>query len=290
MSGDTPPIRHVYDAKAFALEGHLQLPLRAEIEKQAYLDLPENGGYLSQHTGQYRLGGIFSFRASYTQVAGNLDTFKPEHAYVSLATAVLEDFNILDVVTADRVVAQVSTRHPLIPSGPPYDRHIPDVTFLGTRFENLRIAGHEVKFDLNLDFFGSKPGNDAPWSSKKELRESVAAQYDSIRRQSDLPREIAERYNRVPSNLGPQESVECSLVQRSECSHPGVRTFGHVIDIPHFGRVYLATVRLVETPEPTGAISTLIRLTMIEAKLGCIANGGGSAGNAITNGGTKGGG
>jgi hypothetical protein len=282
MPGDPPPREHIYDAQAFALEGDLQLPLRAEIKPQAYLDLPENGGYLSQHTCEYRLEGIISFRAAYTQVAGNLD-LKHGHGYVTLATAVLEDFNILDVVTADRVVAQASTEHPLNGS-------IPEITFLGTRFDNLRIAGHPVRLELDLDFFGARPENDAPWSSKKDFRERVAAQYDNICSQSNLPAEIAERYNRLPSNPNPQESIECSLVQRAEGSYPG-RTFGHVIDIPHFGRVYLATLRLVETRDPTtGTISTLYRLTMIEAKMGCIANGSASAGTTIVNGKGKGGG
>lgn len=282
MPGDRSPREHVYDAQAFALEGDLQLPLRAEIKPQAYVDLPPAGGYLSERARDFRLEGVISFRSAYTQVAGNLDR-KPGHGYVTLATAVLEDFNILDVVTADRVVAQVSTEHPL-------DGSTPDITFLGTRFDNLRIAGHPVRLDLDLDCFGARPGNDAPWSSKKDFRERVAAQYENIRRQSNLPDEIAERYNRLPSDPNSQESIECSLVQRAEGSYPG-RTFGHVIDIPHFGRLYLATVRLVETPDPaTGTINTLFRLTMIEAKMGCIAGGSASGGNTITNGGTKGGG
>ncbi len=279
MPGDRPPREHIYDAQAFALQGDLQLPLRAEIRPQAFADLPKVGGYLSERVHDYRLEGVISFRAAYTQVAGNLDR-KPGHGYVTLATAVLEDFNILDVVTADRVVAQVSTEHPL-------EGCVPEVTFLGTRFDNLRIAGHPVRLDLDLEFFGAKPGNDDSWSKSNGLRERVAAQYDNIRRQANLPAEIAERYNRVPSNPVPQEPIECSLVQRAEGSYPG-RTFGHVIDIPHFGRVYLATVRLIEIPEPAaGTVSTLIRLTMIEAKMGCIANGSASGGNTITNGGTK---
>jgi len=280
MPCDRPLKEHIYDAQAFALEGDLQLPLRAEIKPQAFLNLPPIGGYLSQHACAYRLEGIVSFRAAYTQVAGNLDR-KPDHGYVTLATAVLEDFNILDVVTADRVVAQVSIEHPL-------NGFIPGITFLGTRFDNLRIAGHPVRLELDLEVFGTKPENDDPWSKSRELRERVTAQYDHIRRQSSLPAEIAERYNRLPSNPGPQESIECSLVQRAEGSYPG-RTFGHVIDIPHFGRVYLATVRLVETPDPvTGTISTLFRLTMIEAKMGCIGSGSIAGGNTITNGGGKG--
>lgn len=279
MSGDEPRTRFVYDARAFALEGDLQLPLRAEIKPQAFLDLPEVGGYVSQHQCDYRLEGIISYRSAYTQVAGNQD-LKEGHGRVTLATAVLEDFNILDVVTADRVVAQISAEHPP-------DEDIPEITFLGTRFDNLRIAGHPVEPELDLDFFGAKPDNDAPWSSNRDLRERVAAQAEAIRRQSNLPADVAERYNRTPSDSGSQVSIECSLVQHAKVPSPG-RTFGHVIDIPHFGRVYLATVRLVETPDKkTGRISTLYKLTMIEAKMGCIANGSASAGNAVTNGGTK---
>lgn len=282
MSGDSIPYEHIYDAQAFALEGDLELPLRAEIKPQAFVDLPKSGGYLSERARDYHLEGVISFRAAYTQVAGNLDR-KPGHGYVTLATAVLEDFNILDVITADRVVAQVSTEHPL-------DGSVPDVTFLGTHFDNLRIAGHPVRLDLDPNFFGTKPDNDSPWSSKKDFRERVTTQCDNIRHQSNLPAEIAERYNRLPSNPNPQESIECSLVQRAEGSYPG-RTFGHVIDIPHFGRVYLATVRLLETRDPkTDRISTQFRLTMIEAKMGCIANGSASGGTTITNGKGKGGG
>jgi len=180
-------------------------------------------------------------------------------------------------------VAQVSSEHPL-------DGSVPEITFLGTRFDNLCIAGHQVRLDIDFDCFETRPENDAPWSSKKDFRERVAAQYENIRSRPNLPEEIAERYNRFPSNPGSQVAIECSLVQRAESSCPG-RIFGHVIDVPHFGRVYLATLRLVETRDPgTGRISTLYRLTMIEARMGCIAHGSASAGNTIVNGGTRGGG
>jgi hypothetical protein len=280
MPGTAPP--HIYDAQAFALEADLELPLRAEIRPQAFVSLPPTGGYLSERAHDYRLEGVISFRSAYTQVAGNHDR-KPGHGDVTLATAVLEDFNILDVVTADRVVAQVSTEH--LPDG-----YVPTVTFLGTRFENLRIAGHKVEIELNRDLFAEKPENDAAYSQDRRFRECLAEQYNTFRKQTNLPAEIAERYNRLPSNATPQESIECSLVQRAEGSYPG-RTFGHVIDIPHFGRVYLATVRLVETEYKDAEGThpqTLIRLTMIEAKMGCIGNGSASGGNTITNGHGKG--
>lgn len=279
-----PPSReHLYHAEAFALDADLQLPLKSPVKPQAYVKVAESGGYLSERALDYRLEGVFSFRHAYTQVSGHRD-LKPGHGFVTLATSVIEGFNVLDVVTADRIVAQISTEHPL-------EGYIPEVTFLGTRFEGLKIAGHPVHLDLDTNLFGAKPENDAPYS-RSAFRDAAAKQCDKLRGLRGLPPEVGERYNRVPSSPAPQGSIECSLVHQAEGSYPG-RSFGHVIDIPHFGKVYLATVRLEESaPHPTKGtpMRTLIKLTMVEIKMGCIGSGDGSAGNTIVNGQGRGGG
>src|SRR5439155_10804820 len=51
---------------------------------------------------------------------------------------------------ADRVVGQISTEQPL-------EGDVPIVTFLGTRFENLKIGGHKIDPQLNLNLCGPKP-------------------------------------------------------------------------------------------------------------------------------------
>ncbi len=272
---------HLYHAEAFALQGDLHLPLKTPIKPQAYVKLAESGGYLSERAVDYRLEGIFSFRHAYTQVSGHLDV-KPGHGHVTLATSVIEGFNVLDVVTADRIVAQISTEHPL-------DGYIPDVTFLGTRFEGLKIAGHPVELDLDTGLFGEKPKKDAP-HSRGDFGDNAAKQCKKLLSLAKLPAEVNQRYNQVPSKSTPKRSIECSLVHQAEGSYPG-RSFGHVIDIPHFGKVYLATVRLEESdphPKKGTPMRTLIQLTMVEIKMGCIGSGDGSGGSTITNGGKKG--
>lgn len=284
MPGEPTTKEHLYHAQAFALDADLQLPLHSPIKPQAFVQIAESGGYLSERAVDYRLEGVFSFRSAYTQVSGHRDV-KPGHGYVTLATSVIENFNILEVVTADRIVAQVSTEHPIV-------GYVPTVTFLGTRFENLRIAGHPVHLKLDPDFLGPRSADDAGYSTGRDFRDRVAAQREAFSTQSNLPAEISARYNRLPSNSAPQESIECSLVTHAEGGYPG-RTFGHVIDIPHFGKVYLATVRLEESdPHPKSGVptSTKISLTMIEVKMGCIGSGSGSAGNTVVNGHGKGGG
>src|ERR1700733_7261406 len=101
-----------YFAEATALAGKLLLPLEQEIKPQAFAKLPDKGGYLAQRADKFRVESAISYESAHTQVAGNREK-KPGHGYSTLVTSVIEGLNILDVVTADLVVAQISTEHPL---------------------------------------------------------------------------------------------------------------------------------------------------------------------------------
>lgn len=276
-----PDRYHTYFAEAFALRGHLHLPFEQKFCAPASVKLNPEGGYISQHTDNYRLGGVMSFRSAYTQVAGNRE-IKTDKGWKTLSTAVIEDFNVMEVVTADRIVAQMATDHPL-------EGYVPSVTFLGTRFENLRIAGHEVKLDINPDILGPKPAKDQPYVNDRDFRGRVIEQYERIRSHKNLPDALRARYNQVPSKSEKRESIECSLVNQAEGSYPG-RSFGHIIDVPHFGKIYLATLEVKESDlnKKTGyPETTTISLTMIKVDMGCLGNGDGSGGGLINNGGTK---
>jgi hypothetical protein len=273
--------KHFYHAEASVLCGHLNLPFAEKIRPQAFLKLCEHGGYFSQHIDNYRLEEVISIRSGYTQVAGNPDT-KPGHGWNTLTTSVIEGLNVMEVVTADRVVAQISTDHPL-------EGYVPTVTFLGTRFENLRIAGHPVELDLDPNILGAKPAGDAPYTSDSGYLQRVTSQYERIRSSKDLPEEILKRYNQLPSSSANRESIECSLVNQAEGSYPG-RSFGHVIDVPNFGKIHLAVLRLHQSDlkENTDIPKkTLINLTMIDIEMGCIGGGKIGIGNGQTNGTTQ---
>ena len=204
---DTPERYHIYDAEAEALSGNLTLPLIQEVKPPTFVKLNERGGYVSQHAENFRLGGAVSFRSAYTQVGGNPST-KSDHGWNTLTTSVIEGLNVLDIVTADRIVAQISTDHP--PVG-----YVPTVTFLGTRYENLRIAGHAVKVSLDLNMLGDKPKNDASYTSDRDFIKRIAAQRDHIQSQKDIPTGISTRYNRLPSISDKQGKIECSLVNQT---------------------------------------------------------------------------
>ena len=288
------PFGHHYHAEATVLRGHLHLPLKQYIHPQAFARLPEEGGYISQHAHDYRLEHVIAYTTAYSQVAGHQE-IKLGRGYNTLATAVVEGLNVLDVVTADRVVAQLSTEHPL-------EGHTPRISLLGTRFENLRIAGHPVEFDfdsgdIDLDFFGDRPEDDTPYTRHAAFVEKVSRQHAHVRRRhSEHPESIGalftdlkDRFSRTPESFaggdGQEESVECSFVNQATGRYPG-HTCGHVIHIPHFGTLYLGVLHIHHTPRHPqwNYPATTVELSMIKMRLGCAIAGTTDVATTRTNG------
>jgi hypothetical protein len=275
---DTNGRTHTYHAEATILEGFLRLPIEREVKPLGMVALSEKGGYRTERVKDFHLEEVLSYRSAYTQVAGNHDV-KPGHGWATLTTVVVEGLNVLEVLTADRVVGQIITDHPLV-------GYVPHVSFLGTRFDNLRIAGHPVKVELDAHILGTKPADDGPYSLDSGVKARVAAQYDRIRKQDSLPADLEERYNSLSSTLGSREAVECSLVNQAAGSYHG-QTYGHVIRVPHFGTINLAKVTVTHDDFKEGTNipeKTTIRLTMLDLELGCAISGGVGVGTGSTNG------
>jgi hypothetical protein len=258
---------HNYHAEASILEGQLKLPLVQEIKTQAYAKLHEKGGYFAQHEQDYKLEGVISFRKAYTQVAGNVAR-KEGHGWSTLATSVVEGLNVLEVVTADRVVAQVSLAYPTI-------GYVPHITFLGTRYDNLKIAGHPVECELDLDIFGPKPDGDKGYLDKGNsvLLDKIERQHGNVQKHPSLIKELIERYTGFSREAENPEAVECSLVHQAGGKFPG-NCFGHVIHIPNFGSVVLGSLR-IEHSDYKGGVpkKTMVLLKMLELHMGCVSDG-----------------
>jgi|HubBroStandDraft_1064217.scaffolds.fasta_scaffold07669_2 hypothetical protein len=281
-TGKTNGRTHTYHAEAHVLEGGLQLPLTQEIKPQAYVKLPEQGGYYPQRVENYKLEEIISFRTAYTQVAGNLVP-KKDHGHSTLATSVIEGLNVLEVVTADRIVGQVITEHPLV-------GNVPHISFLGTRFENLRIAGCLVDVKLNLDILGARSESDLPYTQDPALKSRIASQFGRLGEHQSLLAEMREGFHQLfpATAIGEQkrEPLELSLVSEVTGVYPG-RGLGHVIRIPGFGTIVLARVALTHQEIKKDGIilkATTVRLTMIDFKLGCPVTGDFTAATTINNG------
>ncbi len=102
---------HSYNADAMILDGFLRIPVEKEIKPLGAVSLSEKGGYRSERVEDFHLDEVISYRSAYTQVAGNLDR-KPGHGWATLSTVVVEGLNILEVLTADRIVGQIIADYP----------------------------------------------------------------------------------------------------------------------------------------------------------------------------------
>jgi hypothetical protein len=199
-----------YHAEGHAFSGHFTRPLTQQIEALAGVSLPLSGGHGRSHAEEFSIGQMVSVKKAYSHVSGSQGNDKK---YNSHTTVVLEGVNILDVVTADRIVARLTSEHD--PDPKQREGHI---IALGTKFENLRISGCpvEVEFDHEL-FLKNK--------TFAALSKNLAALKKSGR--------MAEESNGV---------ILCSLVKTLKADCPGVTVEGHVITVEHFGKIYVGEV------------------------------------------------
>jgi len=177
-------------------------------------------------------------------VAGTRSS-KVGYGWVTLATSVVTGLNVHDMVTADLVFAQVSTEHPL-------EGYVPSVTFLGTRFENLRIGGRELEPVFDLGICGPKPDGDKPYLQDPGFLSRVSQQYERINSVPGLPDWARQQYHWDPAAVGQTGKVECSLVANVAQAAPGT-SFGPSVRVPGFGKVSLATL----------AVDRAFHLTMV---------------------------
>src|SRR6267154_1891082 len=253
---------HVYHAGAHILSGDLEHPIKQPIEHygNVVLEKTRRESLFTESVGETTIEGLISFKAGHTRVIGSQlrdkkDFWGDDHSgWVTQSASVLEGFNVGDVITADRVVAQVSAEHSLTYG------HVPKVTFLGTRFENLRVAGYPVQLELNLGICGNKPEGDRTYLQDGAFLDRVQGQLNSIADAKGLPEALEKQYDAKiayindlkkhadgGSNGGRigHSKLQCSLIKNiAPIPIPGVRVFGNMIFVPDFGTVALAEVEV----------------------------------------------
>jgi hypothetical protein len=235
---DAMPTQYLYNAHGHALSGRIDRPFEDLIEVQAGTSLPITGGYGSSRADHFRYKEIISFKAAYTQVSGS----RKDGSYTTLVSSTIEGLNILDVITADRIVARLSSQHTPAEA----EAHI---VLSGSQFENLRISGCPVQPEFRSDLF---------------LRlDTFAAVRKELETSAEFRRIALDPYQTGQPQPLPDHSgvVLCSLVTVKDISAtcPGVTRLAHGYVIPQFGRVFLGEV-ICEHRKRT--------LTMVRAELG----------------------
>jgi hypothetical protein len=236
-----------FRADAHALGGYLEEPFEKNIPTLAPVSLPSVGGFAMARSEAFTLAEIITCSSAYTRVSGR------EHADGSisiLVTAAVEGLNLLEVLTARRIVAQVSIWVPK-GNGPPR------FSLTGSRFEGLQVAGGGGY---------PKPNPDPQQPQSHEPGRSQALVWPDVQRiglaQAGNPAQTSHKSHKwVTSDLtaGKEDDNFCCRVDGLDGSGP------HILEIPGFGRITLG--QLLLTPES-------VQLIAIRADLGCPVKGG----------------
>jgi hypothetical protein len=285
---------YYFRSDATALGGFLKEPLHKNIPTLASTSLPAVGGFATARSGAFNLDEVVSFSSAYSLVTGREteETGTLSDGSIStLTTSVVENLNILQVVTVERVVAQVSVT---VPKGAGQRR----VSFAGSRFEGLQLAGRKRDPKMNMELHqpgASKGGQELPltWQTIQKAGQSQAERLiKGLEGGSpDVNQWAKIRYEWMTKSAAVQPSpgdpLLCSLVdgfQDTEAvateadGHPG-----HIVEIPGFGTIILG--ELLVTRDSVQLVSIRAELvgpivgTLTAATATANVSGGGGQGN-----------
>ena len=247
------PTRFRFHGYAIGAGGRIRRPQTEFIEVQAASALPQIGGRGSARSDDFNHRGILKFGAAYTTVTGISHGSGPTDSRISHRTHVqstVEGLNILDVVTLDRVVANVESTT--------VAGHEPTFRLLGTEFRGLRISGIPVAVDLATDVFDLHETHSALIEACRTL-ESVRNLMDRL-----ILRDRVGDAPRLPEITG---VTPVSIVRGLTPEREGLDICGHVIRVPGFGTIRLAEVVLGRAVRTVSMIQVELQGAKMAAQL-----------------------
>lgn len=252
---DRPSHFH-YHACAHAFAAQFTRPFHEQIDVIAASALPPTGGHGHASHEDFRFRQFISFKRAYTHVSGGYQA--EDKSNNTLVTSVIEGLNMMDILTADRIVCRLYSKHP-------HDTAEGHITMHGSKFENLAICGEPVGIRLDFPLF-----EDLPTFEKAQVAFKTNEKFKRI--VSD-PLLTGKALTESKCN----GAFLCSLVEGGgiQTNAPGVKVSGHSIYVPGFGKVYFA-----ETFMSHGTRT----LTMLRFELGSTTRASGSGASATTNG------
>ncbi len=279
----------LYHADANAIGGTINRPFNGFVPSHTSISLPIVGGFLEKQRKGRAWKNIVTYANESTHVSGSKKDEAEGGPWTTQVSATIEGLNILEVVTADKVVAQLSVAHP-------QDGGEPTISVIGSQFDNLRISGQKITPVLRYDLFAEHDGSseDDPkkrypkksWLKQEKFLEKVTAQ------KAQAKEKYAKKYNGAPlpgwirhhfhwfdsaQGLNDRDYIVCSLIDHLPelPEHfPGV-VCGNGIYIPGFGKVFFGEIVLHQKT---------FTVSMVRAQLGSPVGGAISAATVRSNG------
>jgi ribosomal protein L35AE/L33A len=262
-----------YHANAHVVSATFTRPLPHVVEVQGASSLPTIGGHGKGRVEDFRFEHFLSVKRGYTHVSGTPQEVEVEVEdkvkgktrvkqthFTTLVTAVAEGVNILDVVTADRIVARLASNRTLDDE----EYKEPHFTLIGSKFENLQIGGCAVEVPLDIELFEK--------IHTFELATNEFKNNADFRKMAEDPFERRDKQPEQPVH----GAILCSIVDLKKMKKcPGVERKGHTFIIPKFGNLFLGEV-LLQHGRRT--------LTMVRFELGSPVSGSGTVVQLDSNG------
>ena len=262
------PSRFRFKGSAYAAAGVLTTPFREIIETQAPATLSEIGGYGCSRVPAFSHRNVLRFDSAHTEVTGSRTHFdQPGETYSTLVKASIEGLDIMGMITADLVMANlISTYNSTVDDQP-------SVKLIGSRFENLKIAGSPVHVELAIDTLDRHHRHKDMKKGFGDGQSGVRELFGDAATHAKAPAEVREFLDAPPAPGGDMPHSAgistVSIVKKVVPENKALQAYGHVIHIEGFGTIRLGEVRICPLTRA---------LTMIQVRFGCPVEGNGSTG------------
>lgn len=247
-----------FRGNAVALGGQLVSPVCETLDAQGSSVLPPTGGFASASVDRFNFKNIVSFERASSTVAGRVSEHDGRKTYDTQVTVAIEGLNVLDMVTADRVVARLTSTHP-------HESNDPEMLPIGSYFENLRIAGIPIEARPHVELL--RAGRYIEVS--KVCAESFPGAPDE--RESPKTPSVSPMPDWKPGAPSPVFDDRFLLAPLFDAGDEKVRsTVGAAagdprgIHVPGFGTIYIGEYLISRFSR---------RLTMLRIELGCPVKG-----------------
>lgn len=233
-----------FHAGGQAFSATFERPAPHQVAAQAAVYLGSTGGHGQARVDNFEVSRLVRFTSAKSHVSGS---YQDEKTATSHASVTVEGLNILDVITADRITARLTSEHKKGEA----EGHI---LAIGSVFENLRIGGYKFEIKLRHELLMKH-------KTHKELVNSFA---------------LKKKNGKIAA--ADEKVMLCSLVEEIITDFPGLSAADkkhHVVKIPHFGTIGFAEL-LCQHGTKT--------LTMLRFELGSPDSGSGTAIEAYMNG------
>jgi hypothetical protein len=236
---------YLYHAHALALGGTFVRPFQQTIDSQAACSLSSAGGTGSARSEKFNFNNLISFDFAKSDVTGGVEKRNGTDIHVTRVSVVVEGLNILNMFTADRVVARLASEHD------PKTADEPSIITTGSHFDNLKIAGHPVQIDYGHDLFhkyhtfaalqkGFDKDNADGELTKCLMGSTFPVQSSDPQNLQEVCQGFAEQKKALPKL---KSTVLCSCVKKvNGLNGSEIRNWGNIISVPQFGTIYLGEV------------------------------------------------